>query len=152
MVLHLDAYRESSPPEWFRISTVTGKRRLAAWLRIVNKALFGCKLVTLNPFNDVLRMDNTRFYLGFSGRKPVTACMTITQGDTSVLEMVATLPKYRRRGFASALINKALLDLREKGIKTVSLRAEADGVSVYQRLGFRECCKRTVASYDWKGD
>jgi len=131
---------------------VTGKWRLADWLRIVRKVLYGGRIVTLAQYSDVLRLDNTHFYLGFSGHKPVTACMTITQGDTSVLEMVATLPKYRRRGFASALINQALIDLRQQGVKTVTLRAEADGVSVYKRLGFHECFKCVVASYDWKGD
>jgi predicted GNAT family acetyltransferase len=75
--------------------------------------------------------------------------MTITEDDTSVLEMVATLKEYRRKGYASALISRALMDLQQKGIKTISLRAEADGVGVYKKLGFKECFKRIVASCDW---
>ncbi len=71
-------------------------------------------------------------------------------GDTSVLEMVATLSEYRRKGYASLMIDKALMNLKQKCMKTVSLRAEADGVGVYKRLGFKECFKRVVASCDWK--
>jgi GNAT superfamily N-acetyltransferase len=76
--------------------------------------------------------------------------MTITEGDTSVFEMVATLREYRRKGFASTVIDRALMDLRQKNIKTISLRAKADGVSVYKKLGFKECFKRIVATCDWE--
>lgn len=69
---------------------------------------------------------------------------------TSVLEMVATLEEYRRKGAATATIDKALLDLRQKGVKTVSLRAETDGIQVYKRPGVKECFVRIVAAYNWK--
>ena len=73
--------------------------------------------------------------------------MTITDGDTSVLEMVATLKEHRGRGYASTIIDRSLIDLQKKSIKTISLRAEADGVGVYGRLGFKEYFKRVLASY-----
>lgn len=151
MLMYLSDYKGSAYKiTGFTISDVTDKETLAVWLDIVNKALFECELVTLEQFNDILNMDNTNFYLGFTHNHPVTACMTITDGDTSVLEMVATLSGYRCNGYATQVINKALLDLKQKKIKTISLRAEADGVSVYKKLGFKEYFKRIVASYDWK--
>ncbi len=85
-------------------------------------------MATIEQFDDVLCLDNTYFYLGSVDDKPACACMTITEGDTSVLEMVCTLKDYRRRGFASKIIDKALVDLKHKRIKTISLRAEADGI------------------------
>ncbi|MDR0325333.1 MAG: GNAT family N-acetyltransferase [Oscillospiraceae bacterium] len=149
MILYLDVYEKSvSRLSDFTISSVTDKAQLSEWLNIVNEALFGCELVTLEQFNDVLLLDNTQFYIGAANGKPVTACMTIVDGDTSVLEMVATLKAYRKKGFASAVIDKALTDLQQKGIKTISLRAEADGVSVYRNLGFKESFKRVVATCD----
>ena len=148
MMMRLDDLKgESGPTDGFAISGVLDIERLADWLAIVNKALFGCELVTLEQFNDVLALNNTRFYLGSINNTPVTACMTIADGDTSVLEMVATLEEHRRKGYASRVVTKALSDLREKGIKTISLRAEADGVGVYKRLGFHECFQRVVATY-----
>ena len=92
---------------------------------------------------------NTVKKTGLNG-KAITACMTILHEDTSVLEMVATLEEYRRKGVATATINQALLDLRQKGVKTISLRAETDGIQVYKRLGFKECFVRTIAAYNWK--
>lgn len=147
MMLYLDGYNQSLPeiPN-FTVERVTEQEQLAEWLNIVVTALFGYDIVTLEQFSDVLALDNTYFYLGLSDNKPVTACMTITVGDTSVLEMVATLKEYRRRGFATRAVNMALSDLRDMGIKTVSLRAEPDGVGVYKSLGFREGFKVTVAS------
>jgi len=150
MMMYLEDYKKrESENTGFVISNVTEKEQLADWLNIVNSALFGGELVTLEQFSDVLALDNTYFYLGIMDGRPVTACMTILDGDTSVLEMVATLEEHRRKGFASAVIDKALRDSRHMGVKTVSLRAEADGVGVYRKLGFKECFKRTVASCDW---
>jgi len=126
------------------------KNQFADWLNIVNTAFFQCELVTLDQFNDVLKLDNTNFYLGLLNGKPVTTCMTTSEDDTSVLEMIATLKEYRRKGFASVVIDRALIDLRQLGIKTISLRAEADGVGVYKKLGFKDCFKRIVASCDWQ--
>jgi hypothetical protein len=31
-------------------------------------------------------------------------------------------------------------------VKTISLRAESDGISVYKKIGFKECFRRVVAS------
>lgn len=151
MMMELDDYEEK-PVEYagFTISEVTEKGQLTEWLAIVSEALFGCELVKPEQMADALALDSTRFYMGALDGKPVTACMTIAGGGTSVLEMVATLEEYRRKGFASAAIGKALADLREQGIPTVSLRAEADGVGVYRKLGFSECFRRVVATYEWK--
>lgn len=151
MMMYLDSYEKKESEQFnFTISDVTEKEQLEDWLDIVNTALFGCELVTLEQFNDILALDNTYFYLGLINGKPVTACMTIVDGETSVLEMVATLKEHRRKGFASAVIDKALTDLQRKGIKTISLRAEADGVGVYKKLGFKEHFKRIVATCDWR--
>ena len=151
MMMYLDDYiHQNHEQPSFAISKVTDIDQLADWVKIVNDALFGRELVSLEQFNDILVLDNTHFYLGLLNHKPVTACMTIVGGDTSVVDMVATLEEHRRNGFASALIHEALTDLRLMGVKTVSLRAEADGVGVYKRLGFRECFKRIVAACDWK--
>ena len=151
MLMYIDEYESSISKNYeLDIKKVTDKIFLEDWLNIINKALFGCELVTFEQFYDILKPDNTSFYIGFVNNTPVTACMTIIEGDTSVLEMVATLKEYRRNGYATTLIDTALTDLAQKGIKTISLRAEADGVNVYKKLGFKECFNRIVASYDWK--
>lgn len=123
---------------------------LPEWVKIVSHGLFGFELIALDQFKDVFKLDNTHFYIGLLNNVPASACMTITEGDTSVLEMVATLKQYRHNGLATAIINKALEELKELNIKTISLRAEKDGVNLYKRLGFKACFNRTVVTCDWE--
>jgi GNAT superfamily N-acetyltransferase len=149
MMMKIDDYLSQIPySNNIKVLNVCDMGQLRTWLDIVNTALFGCELVTVEHFNDILNLDNTYFYLGILDGKAVTACMTITNGDTSVLEMVATLEEYRHKGVATITIDKALIDLRRKGVKTISLRAEVDGINLYRRLGFKECFVRTVATCD----
>jgi GNAT superfamily N-acetyltransferase len=131
------------------VISVNTMEQLKTWIDIVNVALFGCELVTIDQFSDIFNLENTYFYLGILEGNPVNSCMTIAHGDTSVLEMVATLEEHRRKGIATVAIDKALMDLQKKGVKTISLRAETDGINVYKRMGFKECFKRIVATYDW---
>lgn len=150
MMMKMDDYTSLVPgPNNIEVIAICDQAQLRTWLDIINAALFGCELVTVEQFNDILNLDNTYFYLGILEGNAVTACMTITDNDTSVLEMVATLEKYRHRGVAAATIDKALTDLRDKKVKTISLRAETDGINLYKHIGFKECFVRTVAAYDW---
>lgn len=150
MMMRIDDYvSQTTFSNNIEVINVLNKEQLRTWLDIVNVALFDCELVTIEQFNDILNLDNTYFYLGILEGKAVTSCMTILDGDTSVLELVATLKEYRRKGIATVTIDKALIDLRKRDIKTISLRAETSGINVYRRIGFKECFLRTVATCDW---
>ena len=150
MMMEIDDYVKQAPhSNHIEVKDVCDIEQLRTWLDIVNAALFGCELVTIEQFSDILNLENSCFYLVILDGKAVTACLTIINDDTSVLEMVATLKEYRRKGVATATIDKALIDLHKKSIKTISLRAETDGINVYRRMGFKECFVRTVAACDW---
>ena len=56
-------------------------------------------------------------------------------GDTAVW-FVATLPHAQRRGLAAAILQRLLLDARERGQQTASLQASQAGRPLYERLGF----------------
>lgn len=57
------------------------------------------------------------------------------EGDAGVL-FVATSPQKRGRGLASRLLTAALIEARERGLKTSSLQASALGSPIYERLGY----------------
>ena len=124
-------------------------RQRETWLHIVRAGLFGCDLLSPRQLDALFERPGAAFFLGHWCGDPVTAAMTINDGATAVVELVATLPQARRQGVASAVLLRALRNLREHGVASVSLRAEVDGIGLYRRLGFRECGVRTVASYDW---
>lgn len=137
-------------PDNFKLIKVADRKKLEQWIVIVNTALFGCELMSIDQFNDIYNLDNTSFYIAFYNNVPVSTCMTIYENDLATLEMVSTLPEYRKKGLATAIIKTALVDLQKARIKTVSLRAEPDGINVYKNIGFVEYCKRVVASCNWE--
>lgn len=132
-----------------KVMEVKDKDQLIHWDNIINHALFDHEIMTFEQFYDIFCLPNTRFYLAFFDGFPASACLTISEGNLADLDMVATLKQYRNRGLATTIINKAMDDLYNCGVKTVSLRAEPDGINLYKRIGFQEFCYRVVASCDW---
>jgi predicted GNAT family acetyltransferase len=58
-------------------------------------------------------------------------------GEVSEVVGVATLPAFRRQGWAGAVTHALVADARERGVRTVFLSAADDAVArVYQRVGF----------------
>jgi ribosomal protein S18 acetylase RimI-like enzyme len=49
---------------------------------------------------------------------------------------VGTLPEWRRRGLASALVQHVLADARRRGARTATLQSTRMGQQLYESLGF----------------
>ena len=49
---------------------------------------------------------------------------------------MATLPEYRNRGYATALIERIISDAEEMQLDILSLQASVFGEPVYKRIGF----------------
>ena len=69
------------------------------------------------------------------------ACVlgTLDVDDDAGILFVATLPEMRGRRLASRLLTAALIEARERGMKTSSLQASELGKSIYERLGYKTC-------------
>ena len=78
-----------------------------------------------------------RLYVGYLGAEPVAASELTLGGDAAGLYNVATRASHRRRGFGAALTARPLHDARELGYRTAVLQAAAEGVRLYERIGFR---------------
>lgn len=57
-------------------------------------------------------------------------------GDDTAVWFVATLPAAQRNGLGRAVVQRLLLDARERGQRTASLQASPAGRPLYERLGF----------------
>ena len=57
-------------------------------------------------------------------------------GRSGTIAGVYTFPKYRRKGFARAILCRLIELAREGGCHTVRLRASAQGRPLYEHLGF----------------
>ncbi len=79
-----------------------------------------------------------RGFVGEVAGAGVTTALTLPSGKDSVgLFNVATPPQHRRRGYGAAVTAYALLDALEHGATWAWLRSTPEGLSVYERLGFR---------------
>lgn len=68
----------------------------------------------------------------------VIACVlqTIDVGSDCMISWVATVPEHRGRMLASRLLGAALVEARDRGLRTSSLQASMLGRGVYERLGY----------------
>jgi GNAT superfamily N-acetyltransferase len=57
-------------------------------------------------------------------------------GDDTAVWFVATLPSAQRKGLGRAILQRLLLDARERGQRTASLQASPKGRPLYERIGF----------------
>ena len=78
-----------------------------------------------------------RLYVGYLGAEPAAASEATFAGGVAGLYNVATRREFRRRGFGAALTSWPLRDAREQGYGTAVLQAAAEGVRLYERIGFR---------------
>ncbi|MBA3947789.1 MAG: GNAT family N-acetyltransferase [Herpetosiphonaceae bacterium] len=67
----------------------------------------------------------------------VSATQTKAVGDDLSIQYVATEVGYRRRGLASRLLLAVMAAARDQGMRSATLQASAEGLAVYEHLGFR---------------
>ena len=67
-------------------------------------------------------------------RVPPSPCRL--EGTKAYIMNLVTLPTYRRRGVATALLERVLETVEAEGIPLASLHATRDGRGIYHRAGF----------------
>ena len=80
-----------------------------------------------------------RGYVGFEQGQPVcTAAIVVAAGVIGIYS-VGTLPGYRRRGLAEALLRAVLADVSsETGMSRFALQSTRAGYHLYRRMGFED--------------
>jgi GNAT superfamily N-acetyltransferase len=77
-----------------------------------------------------------RFYLAsLRGVAVATVEVTIAGGVAGIYN-VSTLEHWRRRGYATALLRRVLIEARDGGTLRAGLQAAPGAVGIYRRLGF----------------
>lgn len=89
------------------------------------------------PLVRALRDDRVRTHGLREGGAFVCVALTLAVGDDVSIQYVATEADYRRRGLASQLLRAVMAGARDEGRRSATLQASPDGLSVYERLGFR---------------
>ena len=102
----------------------------------VNERAYGQSGV-FAPLVRALRDDRIRTHGLRDGGAFACVALTMALGDDLSIQYVATEAGHRRRGLASRLLVAVMAAARDKGMRTATLQASPDGLSVYGRLGFR---------------
>ena len=84
------------------------------------------------------QLGATLFTYRQEGDPLATVELFATDAETIGIYGLATLEDARGQGIGSALMTKALNWAKEHGYKRVVLQASADGLGIYQKLGFEE--------------
>jgi GNAT superfamily N-acetyltransferase len=80
-------------------------------------------------------------FAGVLDGRPVATVTTTSHGASLAwIGMMLVHPDYRRRGVATALMERAVEALRRQGIACLKLDATPDGAAVYSRIGFESEC------------
>jgi ribosomal protein S18 acetylase RimI-like enzyme len=83
-------------------------------------------------------MGGLKGYVGFANRKAVTTAAAMITGDVIGLYSVATLPHYRRLGFAEAIMRQVIEDARRSlGVTRTVLQSTRSGYALYEKMGYR---------------
>ncbi|HEX2574383.1 MAG TPA: GNAT family N-acetyltransferase [Polyangia bacterium] len=87
-------------------------------------------------------------YVGYVDNRPATTATALLLDGLLYVALVATLPEYRRRGLAEAVMRKALTEAgRAHGVERTVLHASDMGFPVYRDMGYR-----TVRKFDLYGE
>ena len=79
-----------------------------------------------------------RGYVGFSNGTAVTTAAAMITGDVIGLYSVATMPQYRRQGFAEAIMRQVIEGGRQNsGITRTVLQSTPSGLALYKKMGYR---------------
>jgi GNAT superfamily N-acetyltransferase len=82
--------------------------------------------------------DAVRVYLAREHGEAAACVVAIDEDADCGMYAVATRPASRRRGLASTLMRRALIDARDRGCTTSTLQSSQAGAGVYARLGYQD--------------
>jgi predicted GNAT family acetyltransferase len=85
----------------------------------------------------MLKSSAVRCYVGELAGQPVTTGLTITTGAFTGIINITTDPRYRGRGFGTAITARAVTDGLAAGASWCWLQSSAQGYPIYKSYGFQ---------------
>ncbi|MCL4504925.1 MAG: GNAT family N-acetyltransferase [Chloroflexi bacterium] len=129
------------------VKKVVSTSEFEVWIDVVNRALHGWNMLTIEHYSSWLSRDEISFYLGYLNGIPIATISTMQDEDCASVEFVSTLKEYRNQGVATTICVKALQNLKQKGVKTVTLRSSSEAIPLYKKLGFKPYYEQILLSY-----
>ncbi len=126
-------------PQTPEVHRVADAAAFADYAHVVNTVLAGGR-PDLHPIHHLPLMEagHIHCHVLYAKGRAVSAAVTMAKEGVASLELVATLPEFRRRGYAGAVCRQAVADAWARGAALVTVRAvNAAAARLYEQLGFR---------------
>lgn len=86
-----------------------------------------------------------RGYVGYANGVAISTTAIVVSGGVAGVYSVGTLPGYRGRGYAEALMRRVLQQVHDQtGIERTALQSTRSGHHLYTRMGYRSVTNYTV--------
>ena len=124
-------------PEDLSISRVATPGDLEAFRSVLSRVFFMPRAeVDLVLGDKTLEADHVYHYVGRLEGNPVATATLVLDGTLAGVWNVGTLREHGRRGIGTEMMHHALADARNLGYGESMLLASAEGVPLYERLGY----------------
>jgi GrpB-like predicted nucleotidyltransferase (UPF0157 family)/GNAT superfamily N-acetyltransferase len=80
-------------------------------------------------------------YVAYLNDVPVVTGILVMHANVAGIYYVATVPQQRNKGFGTAMMMYLMSLAKDRGYFIATLQASAEGFSLYERLGFKQCCQ-----------
>lgn len=80
----------------------------------------------------------------YQNNKPIASMTLSLNNKIARIDDVGTLPEFQGRGYATKLMQYALLEAKKLGATDCFLEASESGLSIYQQLGFKPIFKNYI--------
>lgn len=144
-----DSELQMQKSDEIEISLIQDNRELKKW-ETVSFAGFEMPQKTRRQYGefvksfDISMNSPQKLFLAYWQGEPVGTTLLFLHGDTAGIYFVTTLNAYRDRGIALALVRRAMKYLQTSTYKYCILQSSKEGLNVYLRAGFKECCQADV--------
>lgn len=110
-----------------------------------------CFNVPLPWFREVFEnpsvWDEFAGYVGYADGEPVSTAATVVAEQVVGVYNVATMPGHQRQGYGEAIMRHAIEKAQEEcGLERTILQSTAQGLPIYERMGYRTVTRVTVYS------
>ncbi len=154
MAAHLSAMPDSAPmPPGLTIERVrddAGALRLLVVSRLANELdpdITGVAIERISPAS-YADDEPLQFYLAYMDAEPVACVQLFLGAGVAGIYNVGTVPAARRKGIGAAITSAAMRAARDRDYRVAVLTASEMGAPVYRRLGFAECTRSVI--YTWQ--
>ena len=139
--------RLTKVPDHYTLIEVQTSDLLNQWWSIVKPVMMPNREIPSELLKAWGVRNEYQLLIGQINGKPVSAGMAYLNNGIAGLYFIATLPEYRRRGYALLLIHRLVESSFERGANEIVLHSSADGQHLYRNVGFT--AEGIISTY-WK--